>query len=87
MMINFFILALRYNSKNYLLLKGELNLSDQRSGITQDERRAKTLVIEQLPDADPIELLQKWSKFLAEKVRYDQPQVIADEFIKKWKEL
>ena len=41
-------------------------MSDQRSGITQDERRAKTLVIEQLPGADPIELLQKWTKFLAE---------------------
>ena len=62
-------------------------MSDQRSGIPQDERRAKTLVIEQLPDADPIELLQKWTKFLAEKVRYDKPQVIADEFIKRWAEL
>jgi hypothetical protein len=37
-------------------------MSDQRSGITKDERRAKALVIEQLPDADPIELLQKWTK-------------------------
>jgi hypothetical protein len=62
-------------------------VSDQRSGVTQDERRAKTLVIEQLLDADPIELLQKWAKFLAEKVRYDKPQDIADEFIKRWKEL
>ena len=81
------ISKIRLNKINYLLLKGELNLSDQRSGITQDERRAKTLVIEQLPDADPIELLQKWTKFLAENVRYDKPQVIADEFIKRWAEL
>jgi len=51
-------------------------MSDQRSGITQDERRAKTLVIEQLPDADPIELLQKWTKFLAEKVRYDNHRLL-----------
>jgi hypothetical protein len=56
-------------------------MSDQRSGITKDERRAKALVIEQLPDADPIELLQKWAKFLAEKERYDKPQVTAEEFI------
>jgi hypothetical protein len=62
-------------------------MSDQRSGITQDERRAKTLVIEQLSDADPIELLQKWTKFLAKKVRYDNPHVIADEFIRRWNEL
>jgi hypothetical protein len=34
-------------------------MENQRSEITQDERRAKTLVIEQLPEADPIELLQK----------------------------
>jgi hypothetical protein len=78
---------IRLKKINYLQLKGELNMSDQRSGITQDERRAKTLAIEQLPDADPIELLQKWTKFLAEKVRYDKPQVIADEFIKRWAEL
>jgi hypothetical protein len=62
-------------------------MSDQRSGITQDERRAKTLVIEQLPEVEPIELLQKWTKFLAEKVRYDNPQVIADEFIRRCAEL
>jgi hypothetical protein len=67
-------------------MEGELNMSDERSGITQDERRARVIVIEELPDADPIELLQKWTKFFYEKSNYVIPQVIADEFIKRWKE-
>ena len=66
--------------------------TDMRSGITQDERRAKALAKAKLIEhpllVDHLEKFEeKWSRFLSEKVRYDKPQIIADEFLKRWKEL
>ena len=53
----------------------------------QDERRAKALVIEAFSNTDPIAFEQKWAKFLKEGARCNKPQIIADEFTRRWGEL
>ncbi|MGA3058992.1 MAG: hypothetical protein ABSD92_01340 [Candidatus Bathyarchaeia archaeon] len=67
-----------------------MSVTEKRSGINQDERRAKSLALEflaSLPNYTVALFELRWTEFLKEKVRYGNPKDIADEFLKKYGEL
>jgi hypothetical protein len=67
-----------------------MSVTEKRSGINQDERRAKSLALEFLasfPNYTVALFELRWTEFLKEKVRYGNPKDIADEFLKKYGEL
>jgi len=67
-----------------------MSVTEKRSGINQDERRAKSLALEFLasfPNYTVALFELRWTKFLTEKTRYGNPKDIAEEFLKKYGEL
>jgi hypothetical protein len=67
-----------------------MSVTEKRSGVNQDERRAKSLALEFLasfPNYTVALFELRWTEFLKEKVRYGNPKDITDEFLKKYGEL
>ncbi len=67
-----------------------MSVTEKRSGVNQDERRAKSLALKFLasfPNYSVALFELRWTEFLKEKARYGNPKDIANEFLKKYGEL
>jgi hypothetical protein len=67
-----------------------MSVTEKRSGINQDERRAKSLALAFLasfPNYTVALFELRWTEFLKEKARYGNPKDIAEEFLKKYREI